>query len=407
MTDSERGLRSTEMGKNLAKIIIAVALLSSAATVIVLRWNLLPGNDGKESATATYAAVAAKQPPLSSDEEVNVRVYDSVSPGVVNITRTVVEYDFFFMPIAREGTGSGCVLDQEGNILTNYHVIESAESLEVALPDRSKYRAKVVGYDQQNDLAVIRLIGAPRERLHPIRLGDSDTLKVGQKVLAIGNPLGLQNTLTVGIISSLGRRIRTESGDLVDNVIQTDAAINPGNSGGPLLNTAGQMIGINTSIFTIGGGNIGIGFAIPSNTIRRVVTDLLRYGRVIRAWFGVDGYSLNEVLASELNLPVSSGILVARVERGSSADNAGIQGANQILRLYNERILIGGDIITAVDGQPVASVDDLRLLLEKKRPGDVVEVTLYRGRSKLRKSVTLLEAPRQRRISLTPRIFIQ
>jgi putative serine protease PepD len=386
-------------------LFIIAALLSSAATFIGLRWNWIPGHTARETPAPALAAVPAEQPALSTDEETNIRVYSSVSPGVVNITRTVVEYEFFFTPVAREGTGSGCVLDRDGHILTNYHVIESAESLEVALPDRSKYHAKVVGVDRQNDLAVIRLVGAPKERLHPIPFGNSDALKVGQKVLAIGNPLGLQNTLTVGIVSSVGRKIRTQGGDLVDNVIQTDAAINPGNSGGPLLNTRGEMIGINTSIFTIGGGNIGIGFAIPINTIRRVTIELIRDGRVLRPWFGVEGYSLNEELAGDLNLPVDTGILVARVHRGSSADNAGIQGANQIALLYNERILIGGDIITEVDGQPVSSLDELRLLLEKKRPGETVKVTLYRGRSRMQKSVSLVEAPRQRESSFAPRLF--
>lgn len=387
------------------RLCIIAALLASAATVMGLRWNWIPGHPARETPAPALAAVPAEQAALSTDEETNIRVYSSVSPGVVNITRTVVEYEFFFTPVAREGTGSGCVLDRDGHILTNYHVIESAESLEVALPDRTKYHAKVVGVDQQNDLAVIRLIGAPKERLYPIPFGNSDALKVGQKVLAIGNPLGLQNTLTVGIVSSVGRRIRTESGDLVDNVIQTDAAINPGNSGGPLLNTSGEMIGVNTSIFTIGGGNIGIGFAIPINTIRRVATELIREGRVLRPWFGVEGYSLNEDLAGDLNLPVETGILVARVHRGSSADNAGIQGANQIALLYNERILIGGDIITEVDGQQVSSLDELRLLLEKKRPGDSVKVTLYRGRSRMQKSVSLVEAPRQRESGFAPRLF--
>ncbi len=387
------------------RLFLIAALLAGAATFIMMRWNWIPGYTARETPVPALAAVPVEQLALSRDEETNIKVYSSVSPGVVNITRTVVEYEFFFTPVAREGTGSGCVLDQDGHILTNYHVIESAESLEVALPDRTKYHAKVVGVDQQNDLAVIRLIDAPKERLHPIPFGNSDALKVGQKVLAIGNPLGLQNTLTVGIVSSVGRRIRTESGDLVDNVIQTDAAINPGNSGGPLLNTSGEMIGINTSIFTIGGGNIGIGFAIPINTIRRVATELIREGRIIRPWFGVEGYSLNEELAGDLNLPVHTGILVARVHRGSSADKAGINGASQIALLYNERILIGGDIITEIDSQPVSSLDELRLLLEKKRPGDTVKVTLYRGRSSLQKSVSLVEAPRQRESGFAPRLF--
>ncbi len=249
--------------------------------------------------------------------------------------------------------------------------------------------------DRQNDLAVLR-IDAPAERLHPIRLGSSASLKVGQKVLAIGNPLGLQNTLTVGIVSSLGRRIETQSGELVDNVIQTDAAINPGNSGGPLLNTAGEMVGINTSIFTIGGGNIGIGFAIPAETIRRVATELIREGRVIRPWFGIEGYALNDDLASVLKLPVGQGILVYRVYRGSSADRADIRGASRAVVWYNQRIYVGGDIITEVEGKPVASQEELQLLLESHRPGETVRVTIRRGAERLTKQVLLVEAPRQR-----------
>jgi S1-C subfamily serine protease len=380
------------MKKYPIRLLIIIALLSSVATTIALRWE--PSADGKETSGPAFAATAAEQPPLSNDEEVNIRVYNSVSPGVVNITKRVLTYDFFLTPVPQEETGSGCVLDKDGTILTNYHVIESANTLEVSLPDRSKYHAKVVGYDEQNDLAVIRLINAPKERLHPITFGESSSLKVGQKVLVVGNPLGLQNTLTTGIISSLGRRIRTESDNIVDNVIQTDAAINPGNSGGPLLNTAGELIGVNTSIFTIGGGNIGIGFAIPVNTIRQVVNDLIRDGRVRHPWFGVLGYELNDNLAADLNLPVDSGILVARVYRGSSADKADIRGATEMAILYNQRYLIGGDIITAIGGKPVSSLDDLRLL-DSKRPGEVVEITIFRGRSKMNKSVTLVEAPRQ------------
>ncbi len=383
------------------RLLIIAVLLSSSATIIALRWDLIPGFSRKEVPEPAFASAPAGQPALSSEEETNVRVYKMVSPGVVNITSTVVEYDYYYRPYATEGsTGSGCVLDTDGNILTNYHVIQDSESLEVTLSDATKYHAKVVGVDKQNDLAVIRIADAPKERLHPIALGDSNALSVGQKVLAIGNPLGLQNTLTIGIVSSLGRRIQTEGGDLVDNVIQTDAAINPGNSGGPLLNTTGEMIGINTLIFSIrGGGNIGIGFAIPANTIRRVASELIREKRIVRPWFGVEGYNLNEDLADALNLPVKTGILVARVMRGSSADGAGIQGATEIAVLYNRRFLIGGDIITEIEGKPVASLEELRLMLESKRPGNTVNITLYRGRSKIQKSVPLVEAPRQRALS--------
>jgi S1-C subfamily serine protease len=375
-------------------------IITFAVTVLLLRWDVIPLYDRGNLAQKVESAIAAgpnTQPPLSSDEEINIRVYNKVSPGVVNITATVVEYDFFFAPVARPGTGSGSVLDIEGHVLTNYHVIEpSPDNLEVALPDHTKYRAKVVGVDRQNDLAVIKMLQVPKERLHPVPLGESASLKVGQKVLAIGNPFRLQNTLTVGIISSLGRRIQTENGDLVDNIIQTDAAINPGNSGGPLLNTAGEMIGINTSIITTSGGNMGIGFAVPADTIRRVVRDLIAEGRVIRPWLGVEGYALTPELGSALDLPVTSGILVARVARGSSAENAGIRGASEIAILYNERVLIGGDIIVEVGDKAVTSMEELRLALESKKPGDSVNLTIYRGRSRIQKQMLLVEPQRQR-----------
>ncbi|MBP1600016.1 MAG: 2-alkenal reductase [Acidobacteria bacterium] len=377
--------------------ILVTALLSSAATVLLIRWDLGFRGDGIAPGRRPQSAIASapvSQPPLSPEEEVNIRVYNGVSPGVVNITTTVVEYPFFWAPVAEEGTGSGVILDKEGNIVTNYHVIEDAQSLEVTLPDQSNYRARLVGIDRANDLAVIRLVEAPASRLHPVPIGDSTLLKVGQKVLAIGNPFRLQNTLTVGVVSSVGRRIRTEDGGLIEDVIQTDAAINPGNSGGPLLNTAGEMIGINTSI--IGKGNLGIGFAVPSSTVRRVVSDLIREGRVIRPSLGIDGYSITDELASALGLPVNQGILIAKVLTGGSADKAGLRGADQMLILYNERILIGGDIITQIDGKAVNSMDELRLVLEKYRPGQTVQVTFYRGRTKMQKAVLLLEQPSSR-----------
>jgi S1-C subfamily serine protease len=383
----------------LIRIILITALVTSAATIMLLHRGWLPEPPRSGAALQFESAAAANpaQPLLSPEEQVNIQVYNRVSPGVVNITSTVVEFDFFLTAYASPSTGSGVILDLDGNILTNYHVVESAQSLEVALPDHTEYRATPVGADPQNDLAVIRLIGAPRERLHPVSLGDSSSLKVGQKVLAIGNPFRMQNTLTVGIISSLGRKIRTESGTLIDNVIQTDAAINPGNSGGPLLNSAGDMIGINTMIVSPSGGNVGIGFAVPVNTARRIAVDLIKEGRVVRPWMGVEGYDLNKGLASALNVPVDSGLLITKVFRGTTADSAGLRGADGIAILYNKRVLAGGDIITEIDGKPIASMDDIELMLESKRPGDEVRLTFYRGRTKNQKSVVLMEQPRRTR----------
>ncbi len=385
------------MRASFIRAILLTALLSSAATLILVRWDVIPGSGSGESSSPAEqparADISRLEPPFSEDEETNIRVYNQVSPGVVNITSTVVEYDFFFSPVARQGTGSGSVIDLEGHVLTNFHVIAGARNLEVALPDQSKYRAAIVGTDQQNDLAVIRLRDVPRDRLHPVKIGDSTPLKVGQKVLAIGNPFRLQNTLTIGIISSLGRTIQTDNGDLLENVIQTDAAINRGNSGGPLLNTKGEMIGINTSIISPSGGNIGIGFAVPSSTIRRVVEDLIKEGRVLRPWLGIEGYTITPDLATALNLPVSAGILVAKVYRGSSAAAADIRGAQEIAVFYNERILAGGDIVTSVHGKPVHSMHDLRGVLEELKPGETVLLVIFRGGTRLEKSVRLTERP--------------
>ncbi len=378
------------------RTILATALLASALTFLLLRWDLGLRRESPGPAplpSTAIAAAPARQPALSSEEEINIKVYNQASPGVVNITTTVVEYDFFLQPIAEEGTGSGAVLDKEGHIVTNFHVVDGARSLEVSLPDQTKYRARFVGADRYNDLAVIRIVDGPPERLHPVPLGDSTTLKVGQKVLAIGNPFRLQNTLTVGVISSLGRQIRTETG-LIDDVIQTDAAINPGSSGGPLLNTAGELIGINTSI--IGKGNIGIGFAVPADTVRRVVTDLIKEGRVVRPWLGFDGYTITEGLAAALDLPVARGVLVARVVSGGSFERAGIRGASRIAILYNERILIGGDIITHVDEREVDSRERLRAIINRRRPGESVRLKLYRGNTPIDKDVLLLEQPSTR-----------
>ncbi len=384
---------------NLRTILLTV-LVTGAATVVLLRWGLLPEYDPR-GATSFESANAAegKQPPLSPAEQINVDVYNKVSPGVVNITKTVVEYGFFFTPFSSEETGSGVVLDTSGNILTNNHVVESAQTLEVALPDHTTYQANIVGTDPQNDLAVIRLVSAPKERLHPVFFGDSASLKVGQKVLAIGNPFRMQNTLTTGIVSSLGRKIQTDT-SLIDNVIQTDAAINPGNSGGPLLNSAGEMIGINTMIISptgSNGGNVGIGFAVPANTARRVAADLIKEGRVVRPFMGVEGIDLTPNLASALNLPVDQGLLITRVYRGTTAEAAGLQGATQYAILRNYRIPVGGDIITEIDGKPITGQDELDLALESKRPGETVRVTFYHGRTKSQKTIVLKEQPRRYR----------
>jgi putative serine protease PepD len=341
-----------------------------------------------------HAARPVPQPPgatgLTPDETINIRVYQDVSPGVVNITSRVVEYDFFFDPVVREGaSGSGSIIDYEGNIVTNYHVIEGAEQLEVTLTDQSKWKATVVGGDPPNDLAVIR-VKAPKSKLHPIKVGNSNTLRVGQKVLAIGNPFRLHNTLTAGIISSLGRTIRAPSGNLFDNIIQTDAGLNPGNSGGPLLNSSGEMIGVNTLIFSPSGGNIGLGFAIPSSVVKRITADLLKYGQVRRPSLGITyAMSVTPDLAELLGLAVSEGVLIVQTQAGGPADRAGLRGGNRRYRFYNNSLIVGGDIITSLGGKPVVSIEELRRLLEDFQPNTEVALGIVRGERKMNLPVLL------------------
>lgn len=328
---------------------------------------------------------------LSLEEEANIKVYEGLSPGVVNIINTTVSYDFFFNPIPQSGTGSGSIIDKKGYILTNYHVVENARMLEVTLFDGSKWEARPVGADPSNDLAVIR-IDAPAERLKPIPFGDSSSLKVGQKVLAIGNPFGLERTLTVGIISSLGRTMRAANGRLMRGIIQTDAAINPGNSGGPLLDSEGRMVGVNSAIFSPVGASIGIGFAVPVNTVKRVVPQLIEKGRALRPWLGIMGQDINRELAKLLKLP-SEGVLIAEVVNGSPADKAGIRGGKRVVRVGNLQIVAGGDMIVAIDGKTIKTMDELVGDIESRRVGESIDVTILRNGKKNTVKVYLSEMP--------------
>ncbi|MFN3396269.1 MAG: S1C family serine protease [Thermodesulfovibrionales bacterium] len=331
---------------------------------------------------------------LTLDEEVNIKIYQEMSSGVVNITTTTISYDFFFNPIPESGTGSGSVLDKKGHILTNYHVVENARKLEVTLFDGSKWEAKLIGADPSNDLAVIK-IKAPQEKLKPIPFGDSSNLKVGQKAIAIGNPFGLERTLTVGIISSIGRTLRAVNGRLMRGIIQTDAAVNPGNSGGPLLDSSGKMIGITTAIFSPVGANIGIGFAIPVNTAKKIVPQLIDKGRVSRPWLGITGQDINTDMANLLKLP-SAGILVAKVEKGSPADKAGIKGGKDYVMIGNLRIIIGGDMIVAVNGRAIKNMDQVVEEIESMSIGQSIELTIIRDKKQRVVKVTLAEMPTQK-----------
>jgi S1-C subfamily serine protease len=306
---------------------------------------------------------------------------------VVNITSTAVTFDFFYGAVPQQGMGSGFVIDGEGHILTNYHVIENARQLEVTTSDKKKYKAQIVGIDPPHDLAVIQI---PTKSVQAAEIGDSKDLVVGQKVFAIGNPFGLSGTMTRGIISSI-RSVRGERG-FIDEAIQTDAAINPGNSGGPLLNSRGQVIGINSMILTGGAEqSAGIGFAIPINTAKAVLDDLVHLGRARYPTLGVGTIPIGPEIADQLGLSADSGLLVVQVVPGSAAERSGLRAGTERAYWGNTPITLGGDLIVAIDGQPVTDQQELSHVMQKHRAGDTVTLTIYRGKNKMDIKVALGE----------------
>ena len=340
------------------------------------------GKPAPKSVDALRLNAPASDNALDAFEAENVRIYRQASPAVANVVTRTVEYDFFFNPVPVEGAGSGFVIDTDGHILTNYHVIQGAQTIEVTLGDRSRFKAKLIGVDTRNDLALIKIDPAGR-KLATLPLGDSRNLLVGQRVLAIGNPFGFQSTLTTGVVSSLGRTVQTGENTFIDEAIQTDAAINRGNSGGPLLNSHGEVIGINSAIYAPTGTTAGIGFAIPVNTARRVAEDLIKTGRVRRATLGIEGRGLWPGLAEALGLPVQQGILVERVTPGGPAAQAGIRGGTHSVVAGLQELRTGGDILVAWDDKPLATQMDLNLLLNRAWPGDSVTLTLVRDGKKM------------------------
>ncbi len=334
-----------------------------------------------------------KKTELVGDELINVKVYSQAAPAVANIVTRTLEYDVFLEPVPVEGAGSGFVIDPRGYILTNFHVVQGAQAISVTLGDRSHFDAKFIGADERNDVALVKI--DPKGRKLPVlTMGDSGSLQVGQRVLAIGNPFGFQSTLTTGVVSALGRTVQTSQTSVIDGAIQTDAAINQGNSGGPLLNSHGEVIGINTAIFTPSGTTAGIGFAIPIGTARFIAEDLINEGRVRRATMGVEARVLSAAVAEELKLPVQQGLLIERVIPHGPAERAGLRGGNREAILGMQRILIGGDVLTKIEGRPITGQTDMTLALNRKRPGDTVKVEFYRGREKMQTQVTLGQASR-------------
>jgi S1-C subfamily serine protease len=329
---------------------------------------------------------------FSDDEKENISVYERFNDAVVNITTETVAINWFLEPVPQEGgSGSGSIIDTRGYILTNNHVVEKAYKVLVNLADGSQYEGKVIGTDAENDLAVLK-IDVPRNvQLHTIPFGDSSPLRVGQKVLAIGNPFALERTLTVGIVSGLGRPIQTSQNNVIRDMIQTDASINPGNSGGPLLDAQGRMIGVNTMIYSPSGGSVGIGFAVPVNTAKRVVAELIQYGRVRRGWIDASVVQLFPALVEYAKFPVSKGLLISRTKRGGYAERAGLRGGSEAVRYGSSVIYLGGDIVTAVDGMKVTRLADLYSALEDNKPGDKVAVELVRGTKTVKLEVTLAD----------------
>lgn len=382
------------MYKVTGKQLILVALLSAlvAAVIVVCAQRVI----GPSSPLPVELAAIA-DPTVATDEQNNIEIYRAVSPGVVNITNHGIQQSFWgAMP--SEGTGSGSIVDERGYILTNYHVIQGANQLEVQV-ENDKFSGTVVGTDRDDDLAVIKVEVPRGHRLTLVKLGSSQGLEVGQKVLAIGNPFGLQRTLTTGIISGLERPLRdTVARRTINGAIQTDAAINPGNSGGPLLNARGEMIGINTAIQpNAGGGSIGIGFAVPVDLAKRIIPEIISKGYVSRPWLGISSAPLDRNIARAFNLPVEEGIIVADVNRSGGAAAAGLRPAVIRETFYGVTLQQLGDVIVAVGGKKVATLDDLQTALQDRKPGETVDVELVRQGKRTTVPVRLSERPQDER----------
>ena len=351
--------------------------------------------DGAENAVIVPAATKASPAvAYTQDEQQNISVYEKCNEAVVNITTQTMGYNWFLEPIVQDGgSGSGSIIDKRGYVVTNVHVISNATKISISLADGSTYEGRIIGQDEESDIAVLKFDPPANVALKTIDFGDSDTLKVGQKVIAIGNPFALERTMTTGIISGLGRPIQESKNVIIRNMIQTDAAINPGNSGGPLLDTSGKMVGINTMIMSSSGSSAGVGFAVPVSTARRVVNDLLQFGKVNRGIINITPVQMTSSIAQYAGLSVSTGILVSAVKKGSGAEKGGIRGGTKAVQ-YGSRwnpvtIYLGGDIITAIDAVSVRTYADYMSALESKRPGDTVTVTVYREGKTQKLKVTL------------------
>jgi S1-C subfamily serine protease len=376
------------------------------------------GEGGKNAASPPHSAPAAEGAPGASsfevpalrqssrplqlsavdlvayteDERENIAIYEQLNGGVVNITTETVAINWFLEPVPQAGgSGSGSIIDTRGYVLTNNHVIENANKVFINLADGSQYEGTVVGTDPENDIAVLKFDPPRGIELRTIPFGSSGNLKVGQKVLAIGNPFALERTLTVGIVSGLGRPIQNSASHIIRDMIQTDASINPGNSGGPLLDTQGRMIGINTMIYSPSGGSVGIGFAVPINTAKRVVAEIIDHGKVRRGWIDATVVQLFPALVRYAKLPVTAGLLVSRTRRNGLAERGGLRQGSEPVQYGRSVIYLGGDIITSVDGMKTNSLADLYSALEDNKPGETIKVEIIRAGKSLTLNLPLAD----------------
>jgi S1-C subfamily serine protease len=388
--------------------------LCSLSTEFIERSALIPTEMSPSVSASTPLVIVVTPTPLPKEvvveadveEQLIINLYARVSPSVVNIN-VIGEIEGFDHPevpgfpespfpeeFFQRGLGSGFVIDTDGHIVTNNHVVEGARRIQVRFSDDTEAEAEVVGTDPHTDLAVIK-VDVLEAMLHPVELGESDNLRVGQRAIAIGNPFGFERTVTVGIISAVGRVLRQSSGFSLPNLIQTDAAINPGNSGGPLLDSRGKVIGVNTIIFTNSGFSSGVGLAVPVNTVKRVVPELIENGHFAHPWLGIRGYSINSELAEALDLPVDNGVLVGEAIRDGPSAQAGLRGGQHevLVEGFIEPISAGGDIIIAINDTEIRNMDDLITYLESTAVGQKVELTIIRYGDEKRLIVELDERP--------------
>ena len=380
----------------------ALLLAALAGGGVAVGIGTAVGDGGGTTTVIREVAGNAAPAPASFDERDGGQsiqdIYEAAAPGVVQVLSTVVDdSNPFLEPQEGQSQGSGFVIDKAGHIVTNYHVVQGATDVEVSFSENERIPAKVVGVDPSTDIAVLEVDEQARA-LTPLQLGDSDAVTVGDAVVAIGNPLGLERTITAGIVSALQREITAPDGFAIDKVIQTDAPINPGNSGGPLLNARGEVIGVNSQIAPDpagGSGNIGIGFAVPINTVKEVVSQILETGRVEHAYLGIQMVTLNETITENFRMPVTAGVLLVEVVPGSPADKAGLKGGDTRVIIDGQTYMLGGDVVTKVDGTPVDSADDVRAAVRAKKPGDSVSLEIHRQKETKTVTVELGRQPAQ------------